>query len=116
MALHADEGFAFGDSACLGRGVDFRYFFDSSTLKVVAALRYSMKSVGGWSAQDDETSPAWGSTLVHGGMIETIMDEVPPGLLHTAAAAAHKRPLLRTHLLLTPPTAPPLIIRSSLRS
>ena len=37
-----------------------------------------MKSVGGWSAQDDETSPAWGSTLVHGGMIETIMDEVAP--------------------------------------
>ena len=75
-ALHADEGYTHGDSACIGRGFDFRYFWDSSSLKVVAAVRYSLKAVGGWSAQEDENSPAWGSTLVHGGCVETIMDEL----------------------------------------
>lgn len=33
VALHADEGFTHGDSACVGRGLDMRYFWDSAKLK-----------------------------------------------------------------------------------
>lgn len=75
-ALHADEGFTHGDSACVGRGLDFRYYWDSVSLKVVAAVRYSRAAVGGWSCAEDEISPPWGSTLVHGGCIESVMDEL----------------------------------------
>mmetsp|Transcript_2453 Transcript_2453/g.8516 ORF Transcript_2453/g.8516 Transcript_2453/m.8516 type:complete len:425 (+) Transcript_2453:56-1330(+) len=76
VALHADEGYTHGDSACAGRGLDLRYFWDSSTLKVVAAVAYSQKAVGGWSAVEDETSTRWRSTLVHGGLLEAVLDEL----------------------------------------
>ena len=75
-ALHADEGFTHSDSACEGRGLDMRYFWDAASLRVVAAARYSMKAVGAWSAIDDDTSGPWGTSLVHGAVVEAVMDEL----------------------------------------
>ena len=36
--LYPEEGFTHGESAAIGRGVDMRYFWDSSTLKLTAAV------------------------------------------------------------------------------
>ena len=80
ICLHADEGFTHGNSACIGRGLDFRYYWDSIHLKVVAAVRYSRAAVGGWSSlastDSQDESPPWANTLVHGGCVEAVLDEL----------------------------------------
>ena len=71
-ALHAPEGFTHGSSAAL-RGMDMRYFWDASTLKVVGAVRYSLAAVIGWEHSDEAS---WSVGIVHGGCIEMVLDEL----------------------------------------
>jgi acyl-coenzyme A thioesterase PaaI-like protein len=72
VVKHPPEGFTHGSSAAL-RGVDMRFFWDASNLKVVGALRYSLAAVIGWRHDDKEN---WSSGLVHGGCVELVLDEL----------------------------------------
>ena len=70
--FHPTEGFMHGPSAAL-RGYDMRYYWDSSNLKVVGAVRYSRAADIGWRSDSEES---FSSGIVHGGCIEAILDEL----------------------------------------
>jgi len=74
--VHCDEGFVHSESAVVGRGLDLRYFWDSESLRLTGVVAFSLAAVGGWSAGRGNGGEAWGSTMVHGGCIEAVLDEL----------------------------------------
>ena len=69
---HPDEGFTHGASAAL-RGFDMRFFWDSASLKVFGAVRFSLAASIGWRQDDDDS---FRLEVVHGGCVEACLDEL----------------------------------------